>query len=92
VNRLALGAQRGAVYRLILTEAAWLVGLGTSIGLVCSLGAARLIQSLLYGTKPSDVSTFAAVAGTLAICALIACMLPAHRASSVNPVEALRAE
>jgi predicted permease len=90
--RVALGAQRGAVYRLILTEAAWLVGLGTSLGLVCSLGAARLIQSLLYGTKPSDVSTFAAVAGILAISALIACMLPARRASSVNPVEALRAE
>jgi len=90
--RLALGAQRGAVYRLILTEGAWLVGFGTSIGLVCSLGAARLIQNLLYGTQPSDVSTFAAVGGTLAICALIACMLPARRASSVNPVEALRAE
>jgi len=90
--RLALGAQRTTVYRLILAEAAWLVGTGTAIGLVCSLGAARLLQSLLYGTKPSDASTFAAVAAILAICALIASMLPARRASSLNPVEALRAE
>jgi ABC-type antimicrobial peptide transport system permease subunit len=90
--RLALGAQRNAVYRLILAEAAWLVGTGTAIGLACSFGAARLLQSLLYGTKPSDASTFAAVAAILAICALIASMLPARRASSLNPVEALRAE
>jgi macrolide transport system ATP-binding/permease protein len=90
--RLALGAQRGTVYRMILTEAAALAGAGTAIGLVCAFGAARLLESLLYGTRPSDVSTFAAVATLLAICALIASILPAHRASSVNPVEVLRAE
>jgi len=63
--RLALGAQRDVVYRMILTEAARLVGIGTAMGLACSLGAARLLQSLLYGTKPSDASTFAAVAAIL---------------------------
>jgi predicted permease len=90
--RLALGAQRGVVYRMILTEAARLVGIGTAMGLACSLGAARLLQSLLYGTKPSDASTFAAVAAILGTCALVATILPARRAALVNPVEALRAE
>jgi predicted permease len=90
--RLALGAQRSRVYRMILTEAATLVGIGTAIGLVSSLGAARLLQSLLYGIKPSDAPTYVTVAAILGACALVASMVPARRAAAVNPVEALRAD
>jgi macrolide transport system ATP-binding/permease protein len=90
--RIALGAQARTVYRLILREAAWLAGIGIFLGLICSFGAAALLQSLLFGTKSWDVSTFVAVAAVLAISALTASFLPARRAASVNPVEALRAE
>jgi macrolide transport system ATP-binding/permease protein len=90
--RIALGAQTRAVYRLILQEAAWLVGIGVSVGLLCSIGAAALLQNLLFGTKSWDLPTFGGVAALLAICALLASFLPAHRAASVNPVDALRSE
>jgi macrolide transport system ATP-binding/permease protein len=90
--RMALGAQRNSVYRLVLTEAAWLTAVGIIAGLVCSVAAATLMRSLLFGTQPWDVSTLAAVAVVLVIAALLASYLPARRAASVNPVEALRAE
>jgi macrolide transport system ATP-binding/permease protein len=90
--RIALGAQRREVYRLILAEAGWLIGVGILVGLVCSLGAAALLQSLLFGTKSWDVTTFGGVAAVLAVCALMASFLPARRAASVNPVDALRSE
>ncbi len=90
--RIALGAQRSAVYQLILREAAWLIGIGVSIGLLCSVGAAILLRDLLFGTRSWDVPTFAGVAAILAASALIAAFLPARRAASVNPIDALRAE
>jgi macrolide transport system ATP-binding/permease protein len=90
--RIALGAQTRTVYRLILMEAAWLAGIGIVVGLICSIGAAALLQSLLFGTKSWDISTFSAVAAVLAISALTASFLPARRAASVNPVDALRSE
>jgi ABC-type lipoprotein release transport system permease subunit len=61
-------------------------------GLAGSLGTGMLIRSLLFGTKPWDLQTLASVAMILAGCALAASYLPAHRAASVNPVEALHAE
>jgi predicted permease len=90
--RMALGAQRGSVYRLILKEAGWLIAFGVVVGLVCSVGATTLMRNLLFGVRVWDLSTLVAVAATLAVCALIASYIPARRAASVNPVEALRAE
>jgi len=90
--RMALGAQPGSVYRLILKEAGWLTAGGITVGLVCSVAAAALMRGLLFGVRSWDVPTLAAVAGVLGIAALLASFIPARRAASVNPVEALRVE
>ena len=90
--RIALGAQTSTVYRMILKEAAWLVGIGVTLGLIASIGAAALIRGLLFGAKSWDMETFGSVAIVLALSALIASFIPARRAASVNPVDALRSE
>jgi macrolide transport system ATP-binding/permease protein len=90
--RIALGAQRRAVYELVLGEAGWLVALGTAVGLVCAVGAATLMRGLLFGVSSWDAPTLAGVAVVLASSALLASYLPARRAASVDPVEALRTE
>jgi ABC-type antimicrobial peptide transport system permease subunit len=90
--RMALGAARGTVYRLILKEAASLTGAGIGVGLCCSVGAGVLVRKLLFGTQAWDAPTLAAVALVLGVSALLASYLPARRAASVNPIEALRAE
>ena len=90
--RMALGAQRSVVYGMILREAGWLAGLGIGAGLACSIGTGMLMRSLLFGVRAWDVSTLAGVALVLLAAAVLASYLPARRAASVNPVEALRAE
>lgn len=90
--RMALGAQRATVYKLILKEAGWLTGWGIAAGIVCSIGTATLMHKLLFGTSAWDLTTLSAVAMVLAVSALLASFIPAHRAASVNPVDALRAE
>jgi predicted permease len=90
--RMALGAQPATVYRLILREAGWLTAFGIALGLAGSLAAGTLMRSLLFGVHSWDVSTLLAVAAVLAVCSLLASYLPARRAASVDPVEALRAE
>ena len=90
--RMALGAQRSSVYELVLKEAGWLTGIGIIAGLVCSVATTTLMRSLLFGVHAWDVSTLLAVAAMLALAALLASYIPAHRAASVNPVDALRAE
>jgi predicted permease len=90
--RMALGAQQSSVYRMILSEAGWLSGIGIAAGLICSVAAAMLMRSLLFGTQAWDAATLCAVAALLAAAAMLASYIPAHRAASVNPVEALRAE
>jgi macrolide transport system ATP-binding/permease protein len=90
--RMALGAQRGSVYQLILREAAWLAGFGIAIGLLGAVGAAAMIRGLLFGVRSWDVSTLCAVTVVLAAAALMASYIPARRAASVEPTEALRYE
>jgi len=90
--RMALGAQTGSVYRLILKEAGWLVIVGIAIGLAASIAAATLMRDLLFGVRSWDVATLVSVAAVLGAAALLASFIPAHRAASVNPVDALRAE
>jgi macrolide transport system ATP-binding/permease protein len=90
--RMALGAQKGTVYWMILKEAGRLVGVGIVAGWVCAIGAASLMGKMLYGTAPWDAGTLVSVAVVLGGAAMIASYLPARRAASVNPVEALRAE
>ena len=90
--RMALGAQRGSVYQLILREAGRLIGVGLIVGLGGSIGAAMLMRKLLFGVQAWDAETLAVVAVVLGISAMLASYFPARRAASVNPTEALRAE
>ena len=90
--RMALGAQRSSVYRLVMRQAGWLTAAGLAIGLVCSVGASMLIRKLLFGVQAWDAMTLACVAVLLGLASVAASFLPARRAASVNPVEALRAE
>jgi len=90
--RMALGAQRWSVHRMVLREAAWLAAAGIAIGVVCSLAFGGLLRGLLFGVQTWDLPTLATVAITLGLLALFASYIPAHRAASVNPVAALRAE
>jgi predicted permease len=90
--RMALGAQRSAVYRLILSEAGRLAVAGIGAGLLCSLAVTMLIRKLLFEVRAWDASILASVALVLAAAALLASYLPARRAASVNPTEALHAE
>ncbi len=90
--RIALGAQRGAVYQLIMREAAWLAGLGIGAGLLCAVAAATLIRGLLFGVRSWDAGTLLAVSLVLATFALLASYIPARRAAKVDPMVALRYE
>ena len=90
--RMALGAQRGTVYRLILSEAGRLTAIGIVVGILCSLSAATLLRTMLFGIRSWDPLTLLAVTVVLSASVLLATYLPARRAASVNPIEALRAE
>jgi putative ABC transport system permease protein len=90
--RIALGAQREEVLRLMLLDGMWPAIFGLAAGLAVSAGAVRLLRSMLYATHALDPLVFAAVAIMLLSVAIIACLLPAWRASRLDPVQALRAE
>ncbi|HET6974974.1 MAG TPA: ABC transporter permease [Pyrinomonadaceae bacterium] len=90
--RIALGAQRGMVYRLILKEAGVLALAGIVIGTGCAILVASLMRKMLFGTPPWDITTLVCVAAVLGASALLASFLPARRAASVDPISALRAE
>jgi len=90
--RMALGAQKGSVYRLILGEAGRLILIGVIVGLAASIWASTAMGKLLFGVQRWDVGTLMLVAIVLGGSAMIASFIPARRAASVNPTEALRAE
>ena len=88
--RMALGARTGNVLRLIVGNALWLASVGILLGIVGSFGLTRLLRSLLFGVVPTDVSTFVVVCVSLFVVALVACYLPARRATKIDPLLALR--
>jgi putative ABC transport system permease protein len=88
--RLALGARRTSVFQLILVQGLKVVLIGVALGLVAALAITRVIRSLLFGVSPSDALTFIAVSVLMILVALIACSLPARRATKVDPLVALR--
>ena len=90
--RVALGAQRGEVLRLTLADGLRPAGSGLLVGLAGGAAAAKMIRDLLYGIQPLDASVFVGVAALLLGMAILACVLPAWRASRLDPVQALRAE
>jgi putative ABC transport system permease protein len=90
--RMALGAQRGDMLGMVLRQSLAVVLLGIGIGIVASLGATRLLASLLYGVGANDFSTYALVVLMLAAAALLASYIPARRAMKVDPMIALRYE
>jgi predicted permease len=90
--RLALGAQGGDVLQMVLRQGTKLALMGVVIGIVAALGLTRLMTNLLFGVTPHDPLTFVAVAAILILVALLACYIPARRATLVDPVVALRCE
>src|SRR5687768_17385025 len=90
--RMALGAQVGDVMRLVLKQGMVLAIVGQAVGLAGALVLTRLIRALLFGVTPTDVTIFAAVVAVLTTIALLACYLPARRATKVDPLKALRYE
>jgi putative ABC transport system permease protein len=88
--RMALGAQRGDVLRLVLLQALRLAVVGISIGLILSVGLLRFMANVLYGLQAADAITFLLVAAGLTLLATFAGYIPARRAVKINPVEALR--
>ena len=90
--RLALGAQRGAVLKMILRDAARLLGAGIVLGMVGALVSGPLLASLLYGAGPRDPFILALVCAGVALAGLLAAYIPAVRASAIEPMQALRSE
>ncbi len=90
--RMALGARRGDVLRLVVREASTLVLVGVAIGLAASLAVTRAASSLLFELQPNDPLTIALATSLLVAVALVACLLPARRATKIDPMLALRAE
>jgi putative ABC transport system permease protein len=90
--RMALGAQREDILRLIFSQSARLVGVGLIVGVAGALAGSRLLRSLLFDVSPNDPVTFAIIALVLAAVAALASYLPARRATKVDPLVALRHE
>ena len=89
---MAMGAQKSDVLVLVIGRGARLTLAGLGLGLLAALALTRVMGSLLYEVKPSDPITYAAVSGVLLAVGLLACWLPARRATQVDPIESLRYE
>ncbi len=90
--RMALGAQASEVLQMILSQGAWLVGSGLVLGVIGALALRRALASVLFGVAPTDPAIFATVLLVLSVVGLLACFLPARRATRVDPLVALRQE
>lgn len=90
--RLALGAQRSDVLRMVILQGMRLAIIGIGIGLVAAFAVSRLLTKLLFEVSPTDTMAYAGVSGLLAVVVLVACLIPARRASNVDPMIALRCE
>jgi putative ABC transport system permease protein len=90
--RIALGAQRGDLLRLVMGKGLQLTVIGTLLGIVGAAGMSRLIANLLFGVRPTDVITFVSIPVLMLLTTLAACYLPARRAAKVDPIVALRYE
>ena len=89
--RCAFGAQAHDIVALVLCQAFWIVGLGMLFGVAAALAGVRLLSTFLYGVKPHDMLTLAAVSIVVVAVAAVACVVPARRAAKVDPLTALRA-
>jgi len=90
--RMALGADRGDVLRLVVRQGMGLAAMGMAVGLAGSVSASRLLASVLYEVKPNDPLTYTAVIGFLGLATFAASYLPARRAAGIDPLPALRRE
>jgi putative ABC transport system permease protein len=90
--RMALGASRGSVLTMVLGQGAWMVGVGLVVGFGGALLCGRALQSYLYQTPPTSPIVYGVVAGLFVVAGLVACMGPARRATSIDPLLALRAD
>ena len=90
--RMALGASHSDVLKMVVTDGMKPILLGVAIGLAAALALSRLIASLIFGVRPTDPLTFAAVATLLVVVGILANALPAYRATRIEPVHTLREE
>jgi putative ABC transport system permease protein len=90
--RMALGAQRADVIRLVLSSGLMLTAIGVAAGMISAIALTRLMETLLFGVTPTDLTTYAAVCAGLIAVALVSCYIPARRATKVDPLVALRYE
>jgi putative ABC transport system permease protein len=90
--RIALGAQRSTILGMMLRQAGWLIALGAAVGVALSYFSTRMLSSFLFGVKPHDVANMLLVTVLLIACGMLAAFLPARKAATVDPMEALRSE
>ncbi len=90
--RIALGARRSQLLQLVMLDGLRPAFVGLALGIAGSVGATQLIRSVLYATRPLDAVVYVSVIVTLLLAAAAACLVPAWRATRVNPIQALRAE
>jgi ABC-type antimicrobial peptide transport system permease subunit len=90
--RMALGAQRWHVLRLVVGQGIKLVSIGAVVGVLVAFAVTRLVASFLYGVSANDSTVFVSVGALLGLVALLACYIPARRASKIDPMAALRYE
>jgi putative ABC transport system permease protein len=90
--RMALGAERTSIFKLVLSQGMTLMGIGIAIGLIGAVAAGRALMSLLYNVGAIDAAAVITAVSSLVAVALIACCVPARRATRVDPIVALRAE
>jgi putative ABC transport system permease protein len=90
--RMALGADRNGVLRMIMSEGLLLVGVGIAIGVIAGVVLARVLQSMLFGMQPSDPAMYVMATLAVSLVAIAACYIPARRATEIEPSIALRYE